>query len=189
MGNAVAVEDDGPLWVSLGDSLTQGIGASCIDRSWVHQTRELLAELGRPYRVVNLAATGGRIRDVADRQLDAMAALGRTPDLVTVLVGSNDLIVRSRRETAVADFAGLLERLPVGAVVASMPQPRQAARQMNALLQQATDAGRVRLADMRLLPGWRGALADDHFHPNDVGHARIADIFVKAIMADYYNVG
>src|SRR5689334_6506346 len=35
--NRVAAGGDGPLWVALGDSMTQGIGASAPDRGWVGQ--------------------------------------------------------------------------------------------------------------------------------------------------------
>jgi lysophospholipase L1-like esterase len=179
--NAEALSAGGPLWVTLGDSMTQAIGAASIWGGWVGQA---LAQLTPAYRVVNLSASGARIRDVAGPQLDALAGLGVTPDLVTVLIGSNDLFRKSRRASAVSDFAALLERLPVGAVVATLPQPRQVARDVNVLIEAAAAAGRVRIAELRGGAGigsWKGALADDHFHPNEIGYARLAAGFVAAI--------
>ncbi len=40
---------------------------------------------------MNLSVSGGRLSDLLDRQLPTMETLGE-PDLVTVVVGSNDLI-------------------------------------------------------------------------------------------------
>ena len=50
--NAAALADRGdrPLWVALGDSLTQGIGAGAYDRGWVGQLRDRLTADGRELR-------------------------------------------------------------------------------------------------------------------------------------------
>jgi lysophospholipase L1-like esterase len=182
--NALALEQDGPLWVALGDSMTQGIGAADIHAGWVGQLHDELAAAGSPYRLVNLSRTGARIRDVAGEQIEQLNALGQTPALVTVLVGSNDLMLKRRRAEAPTDFARLLARLPAGAVVATLPQPRAVARAINDQIEAAQAAGQVRIAEMRGGPGlgsWRGALADDHFHPNEVGYARLARAFAAAL--------
>ena len=39
--NEAALAADGPLWVAIGDSMTQGIGASAPERGWVGQLAEL----------------------------------------------------------------------------------------------------------------------------------------------------
>jgi hypothetical protein len=49
--NRAALAADGPLWVALGDSMTQGIGASSFDRGWVGQLADRLRVQGRPHRV------------------------------------------------------------------------------------------------------------------------------------------
>ena len=56
--NRAALDGDGPLWVALGDSLTQGIGAPAHDLGWVGQVRARMAAAGQPYRVVNLGVSG-----------------------------------------------------------------------------------------------------------------------------------
>ncbi|MFC4950421.1 SGNH/GDSL hydrolase family protein [Pseudonocardia sp. GCM10023141] len=58
--NREALAGTGPLWVALGDSMTIGVGASAYDRGWVG----LLAARKPGWRVVNLAISGGRVRDV-----------------------------------------------------------------------------------------------------------------------------
>jgi lysophospholipase L1-like esterase len=186
--NLQALADSGPLWVALGDSMTQGVGASTFDRGWVGQLARRLDDEGRHHRVVNLAFSGARTTDVLDRQLPALAALATPPDLVTVLIGSNDLTRRAYRDRLPAAFAELLERLPVGSVVANLPQPRSAARRVNVLIERAVRQRGLVLADMldrRHAPtSWRGRLAEDHFHPNELGYAGLADTFHHAIGHD-----
>ncbi|MFY9933531.1 MAG: SGNH/GDSL hydrolase family protein, partial [Streptosporangiaceae bacterium] len=92
--NLEALASADPLWVVLGDSLSQGVGASSIEHSWVLQTWRALADRGVRYRIVNLSFSGARVNDVLKRQIPALAGLSATPELVTVLIGSNDIIKR-----------------------------------------------------------------------------------------------
>lgn len=173
--NREALAVAGPLWVVLGDSMSQGIGASAPDRGWVGALRDQL-----PHRVVNLSVSGGLIRDVIDRQLPALRSLDVVPDLVTVMIGSNDLFNRRQRHLVEAHAAELVDVLPAGAVVASLPQPRRVARAFNDAV---VDAGQYRLAEFRdpRLRSWSGRLAADRFHPNDAGYAAMAEIMAEAI--------
>lgn len=179
--NRAALAADGPLWVALGDSMTQGIGASRYDRGWVGQLADQFAKDGRPYRVVNLSQSGARVDDVLDVQLPVLESL--RPDLVTVLIGSNDIFSRSRRKTVPRRYADLLRRLPRGTVVANLPQDRGAAGEINRLLARAVTARGLVLADTHQsrTTSWKGKLARDHFHPNDAGYAGIAAVFARAI--------
>jgi lysophospholipase L1-like esterase len=182
--NRQALESDGPLWVVLGDSMSQSIGASAWNRGWVHQAAARLAEHGLDYRIVNLSISGARVRDVIDRELPAMARLGVDPDLVTVLVGSNDLMRKEFRTVLARDYAELAESLPATSVVAPMPQPVRAAREVNeALIVGAAHRGFL-IAEAAGPPtSWRGRLAADHFHPNDLGYQRVAWLFADAVLA------
>ncbi|MEA5360707.1 SGNH/GDSL hydrolase family protein [Amycolatopsis sp., V23-08] len=178
--NRLALASGRPLWVALGDSMTQGIGAHDVDGGWVPR---LNARLGRPFAVLNLSASGARIQDVLDAQLPH---LPEAPTLVTVLVGANDMLTPSRRRDVPARFATLLERLPPGrSVVATLPQGNAEARAVNALLDEAGAHGRIEVADMRgpALGPLRGSLASDWFHPNDVGYESIAGIFEGPVRA------
>ncbi|UQX89152.1 SGNH/GDSL hydrolase family protein [Jatrophihabitans telluris] len=178
-----------PLWIALGDSMSMGVGASAYDRGFIGQLAELLAPQtpgGRGYRIVNLASSGARTDDIVERQLPALDRLisrGPQPALVTVLVGSNDLLRRRYREILPERFARMLDRVPVGTVVANLPQPREAARTVNRLIERAVGERGLILADMRShrTASWRGKLAADHFHPNDLGYAGMAEVFADAI--------
>ena len=58
--NRLAREVVGPLWVALGDSAAQGVGADSYDQGHVGQLRRLLeARDGIPSRVINPNAVGG----------------------------------------------------------------------------------------------------------------------------------
>ncbi len=187
--NLAALTRPGRRWVVLGDSMSQGIGASAWDRGWVDQLGARLAadghELGPGLVVVNLSANGARVPDVLDQQLAAYDAVGRRDDdLVTVLVGSNDLFGgRPHRAALPGALGALVDRLPDGAVVATLPQPRAAARAANVPVDAAAAAGRIVVADLRTdgPASWRGRLAADLFHPNDAGYAALADAFEPAV--------
>lgn len=181
--NAAVMTRSGPLWVALGDSLTQGIGASAYDRGWVGQLAEQLAQNSRPMRVLNLAVTGARVCDVLDRQLPVLGRLDEEPALITVLIGSNDLFKLGLRKALPAAFEQMLTQLPAGTVVANLPNPNAAADAVNTLLAKAVRERGLVLADMRghRTTNWKGKLAADSFHPNDRGYAGIARVFADAI--------
>ena len=177
--NIAALAASGPLWVALGDSMTQGIGAPAHDRGWVGQ----LAARMPGWRVVNLAISGGRVRDVLHRQLPALVALGVAPDLVTVLAGSNDLMNPRYRPELIADLTTLMAQLPAGTVVGNQPGTFAAALEVNEIIDRAVAERGLVLAELRdpRTRHWSGKLAADHFHPNERGYAGMADIFAEAI--------
>lgn len=177
--NTAALAAEGPLWVALGDSMTVGIGASAHDRGWVGQ----LATRMPGWRVVNLGVSGGRVRDVLDRQLPALEQLGVTADLVTLLIGNNDLMSPRYRPTLPDDHAELLARLPAGTVVGNQPGTYPAALEFNRQIDEAVARRALILAELRdpRTRHWKGKLAADHFHPNDQGYEGIAEIFEEAL--------
>jgi lysophospholipase L1-like esterase len=77
--NLAALASADPLWVVLGDSLSQGIGASSVEHGWVPQTQRSLADRGVRYRIVNLSFSGARVSDVLTRQIPALAGLSAAP--------------------------------------------------------------------------------------------------------------
>ncbi|WP_300016458.1 SGNH/GDSL hydrolase family protein [Pseudonocardia sp.] len=177
--NAAALAATGPLWVALGDSMTQGIGAGAYERGWVGQVAARMPG----WRVVNLAISGGIVRDVLDRQLPALDALAAPPDLLTVMIGSNDMFNPRHRPHLAADLAELLERLPPGTVVGNQPGTFAPALEINRLIDDAVARRGLVLAEFRdpRTRTWRGKLAADHFHPNERGYASMAAIMEEAI--------
>lgn len=176
--NAAAARAQGPLWVVLGDSMAQGIGASSYRRGWPGQLAERLAG---GHRMVNLSAYGARTVDVLERQWPAALALGPIA-LVTCVIGSNDVVWGRHRAALPAAFARLVDTLPAGSLVSNLPNPVRAAREVDELLRTRGAARGLRVADMRAARiSWRGKLAPDHFHPNDAGYAAMADVLAAAL--------
>ncbi len=183
--NLASVSRPGRRWVVLGDSMSQSVGASAWDAGWVGQLHRDLEADGHHLVLVNLSATGARVADVLDQQLALLRGLGpasgaSAPDLVTALVGSNDLFAgRALRRELPGAFARLVTALPRDAVLATLPQPRPDARRANRHVTRAAAAGHLEVVDMAAEGprSWRGRLAPDRFHPNDAGYAEIARAF------------
>jgi lysophospholipase L1-like esterase len=80
----------GPLWVVLGDSTAQGLGAPSPEYGYVGQALGALRRrTGLPWQVLNLSASGSLIRDVLHHQLPRLPA---SADLVTCGIGINDVL-------------------------------------------------------------------------------------------------
>jgi lysophospholipase L1-like esterase len=185
----------GLLYVALGDSAAQGIGASRPDRGYVGLLAERLRRsTGRPVEVVNLSRSGARINDVVERQLPALTALGRAPDLLTVAIGGNDVPAYDRERFA-ASAAQLVDALPPGAYVADVPYwmhgtfERDAQAMADVLTAAARERGlrTVALHEAQREAGWSAMLthfAADWFHPDDRGHRLWADAFWREIEPD-----
>jgi lysophospholipase L1-like esterase len=178
---------DGPLWVTLGDSTAQGIGASAPDHGYVGQLLvRLVARQGRPWRVVNLSVTGARLADVVREQLPRVDEAG-APDLVTCAAGANDIVRRGfpRAREALRE---LIRDLPAGAFLATVPQglfPRRT-NELNRIIRAEAPAADLRIADVwaHTGPPWRNKYAADDFHPNDTGYADWCAAFAGALGLD-----
>nr|WP_198426182.1 GDSL-type esterase/lipase family protein [Microbacterium ureisolvens] len=95
-------------FVALGDSITEGLcDASRMPagqyRGWADRLAQLLAHAqgsDQPFRYANLAVRSRRVHHVLAEQLPHALAL--RPDLVSVLIGANDLVARHVDPVAVA---------------------------------------------------------------------------------------
>ncbi|MCF6522434.1 SGNH/GDSL hydrolase family protein [Streptomyces sp. JJ36] len=80
-------------FVALGDSFTEGMSDALPDgsyRGWADLLAARLADRTPDFRYANLAVRGKLIRQIADEQVDAAAAMGA--DLVTLVGGLNDVL-------------------------------------------------------------------------------------------------
>ncbi|MCW2778638.1 MAG: esterase [Frankiales bacterium] len=180
----------GLLYVALGDSAAQGVGAGSPDRGYVGLLADRLrTSTGRPVRVVNLSVSGARVRDVLRDQVPALQALH--PDVVTVDVGGNDVraydAVRFDRDTT-----ALVAALPAGTVVADVPwfmhgHWERDAREAAGVVRARAAARHLPVAPLHAAlrrQGWSAMLtqfAPDLFHPDDRGHQVWADAFWEQV--------
>ena len=173
-------QPDGPLWVVLGDSTAQGLGALSPDGGYVGQVlAELRRQTGLPWRVLNLSVSGSLTRDVLGAQLPVMPAHA---DLVTCGIGINDILYTSPAKLF-ADLRTLIAALPDQAVLLDLPLPVGCwgflgrasvpyVTRLNRTIHQAAAARGLPVAEVsaHFLPPWSGKFAPDRFHPSQDGY-------------------
>jgi lysophospholipase L1-like esterase len=169
-----------PLWVVLGDSTAQGLGAHSPDGGYVGQVlTELRRQTGLPWRVLNLSVSGSLARDVLGAQLPVMPAHA---DLVTCGIGINDILYTSPTKLF-ADLRTLIAALPDQTVLLDLPLPAGCwgflgratvpyVTRINRTIHQAAAARGLPVAEVsaHFLPPWSGKFASDCFHPSQDGY-------------------
>jgi acyl-CoA thioesterase I len=173
------------LYVAIGDSTAQGIGAREPPGSYVGQLERLL---GSRLQVVNLSISGARLSDVITGLLPKLARLDTSDALVTFAAGANNIDGfdpdRFRQE-----LATIFDVLPSHALIAELPsfyvsphQPR--VREANAILHQLADERDLAVIPLHGATNRLGiaAIATHHakdlFHPNDRGYRVWAKAFL-----------
>ncbi len=112
--------ETGPLWVVLGDSTGQGLGAPSPEGGYVGQTlAELRLRTGLPWRVLNLSVSGALIRDVLNDQLPRLPAAA---DLLTCGIGVNDILYAPPAKL-LRDLRALMGVIPDETVILDLPLP------------------------------------------------------------------
>lgn len=179
------------LYVAIGDSAAQGVGASKPYKSYVGVIADrLAAKTGKSVRVVNLSVSGAKVADALQTQIPKLKKL--TPDIVTVEIGANDM--QSYDEaTFEASFKELVSSLPKGSYVSNMPyfgsraKQRPNAYSASSRIETIISTSDARLVNLQSLTqardSWRGYAAD-YFHPNDRAYQNWADAFWREIIKE-----
>lgn len=191
--NQRALAASGPLWVVLGDSTAQGLGASTPLHGYVGQAHaELVRQTGEPWRVVNLSRAGALASSVLVRQLPQLSELPAA-DLVTCGIGSNDILSTPSRRLS-DTVRTLIACLPDHAVVLDLPLPDKfwvvagiltpRVARVNRTIDAAAMARGLRVAYLsrHFTPPWTGKFATDRFHPSDLGYRIQAKAVLEAIL-------
>jgi len=181
------------LYVAIGDSAAQGIGASRPDRSYVGLLAAHAREVtGRSVRVVNLSVSGATSDLAVHDQLPRFRA-SLDPDLITVAIGAND-IAQWDSAAFERNIRSIFAELPAHAIVADLPcfHLRHNERKVavaNRMLRAIAHEHGLTVAPLHAVTrrrGLRGILtefANDMFHPNDHGYRVWADAFRPAFSA------
>lgn len=182
-------------WVITGDSITHGLLHTQGGRSYPEHLHELIrGELGRVRDVViNTAISGNRIIDILD-DWDRRVASWH-PDLVTLMIGTNDASDGGPRavtgadeySSSVHDFVVRVRALGAVPVLQTPPTIDTANAPERARIAEFADAVRdvaasedVILVDQHARfthlgnGGVPWGLMGDPFHPNAAGHAALA---------------
>jgi lysophospholipase L1-like esterase len=189
--NQRVLDETGPLWVVLGDSTAQGLGAPSPELGYVGQSlAELRRRTGQPWRVLNLSASGALTRDVINDQLPRLPAAF---DLVTCGIGANDILYTAPPRLF-ADMRTLIGALPAGTVVLDLPLPEgfwgiiggislPYVSRINRAIRHAAGGRSLTVAEVsaHFLPPWPGKLASDCFHPSLIGYRDWARALLAAL--------
>jgi len=203
---ALPVDRNAPiLYVALGDSTVEGIGASRAEATYVGQLHAKLRDLYPNARVLNLGKGGATSDDVVERQL--ARAVAARPQLVTLSIGPNDIEAGMKPERYDYNIAKILTRLTresdAVVLVTLIPDmtvtPRfrtsekrdaiaAAVRRFNDLLATQArlahaDVIDIYTASQREVPAHPELLATDGYHPSDLGYARWAALMWPAVRA------
>lgn len=175
------------VYVALGDSAAQGLGASTADKGYVGQfAQQVSKKEGRPVHIINLSKSGARIQDVIKDQLPQLAKL--KPDVVTLDIGGNDIADYSSSKFR-TEFTLLLSKLPDGAFVANVPffggrtqlpffgsgQTERDVLEANTIVRQLIGSTSHRFVELHDITKSRNGrrvwnYAVDYFHPNNRGY-------------------
>jgi acyl-CoA thioesterase I len=183
------------LYIAIGDSAAQGIGASRPARSYVGVIAKRLERMsGRSVRVVNLGISGATLGIALEKELPRFARLKPAlvdQAVVTVSIGAND-IAGWDPERFAAQIEQLFAQLPKHAIVADLPSfyflpGERKANQGNRILRAAAARHGLRVVELHDTMKREGILgvatqfAGDLFHPNDRGYDVWADAFMGAV--------
>jgi lysophospholipase L1-like esterase len=193
----------GVVYVALGDSTVQGIGATSAETTYPSVIAARLRGIYPQARLENLGVAGAVAHDVAAGQLERAVAF--QPALVTLSVGPNDVtgnfsaddyarsidaILRALSErTSAVVVVNLLPDLALTPRYAKSPLRKKIVRralEVNAILKRAAAVWDAQLVDLhdasrREVPGHPELFASDGYHPSDAGYARWADLMWHAI--------
>jgi acyl-CoA thioesterase I len=189
--NHQVLTESGPLWVVLGDSTAQGLGAPGPMGGYVGQTlAELRLRTGQPWRVLNLSLSGALIRDVLRDQLPQIPA---APALVTCGIGANDIFY-STPARLLRDLRALIGAVPDGTVLLDLPLPAGIwgvigrasvpyVTRINQTIHQGALLRGLPVAEIsaHFLPPWGGKFASDCFHPSQAGYRDWARALLTAV--------
>lgn len=96
-------------YVAIGDSLTAGVGATSSEDSFPHKLGEAIARSGRSVELMNLGVPAASTQNLIDSQLQK--AVSADPDLVTVLIGTNDMQNLVSRKTFESNVERIADQL------------------------------------------------------------------------------
>lgn len=190
------------VYVALGDSTVEGIGASHPSKSYASLVYSDLSRHYAPVDYRNFGKGGARVSDVATAQLSK--AIEAQPRLITLSIGANDVIKRTSLRLFRADLQRLLhtlrEQTTALIVMTNVPDfsfhnripasvkpvVRLRIRQYNKIIRQAAQANNVVLVDTFKVSAvtalrFPEAVSGDNFHPSDLGYTLWADTMLTVI--------
>lgn len=186
------------IYVALGDSTAEGIGASSPEKSY---PALIYKALQREYKVVqfyNYGKMSVKSRHVLDLQVEK--AIRKQPNLITLSVGANDIRFGITIRTFAKQMKEILQKLQRDTfstiIVSTIPDfsevPRTpqllkvpsaiAIRRYNDVIKSIADELKILYADIfTKSKEFSEIVAKDGFHPSDTGYALWAESILRVL--------
>lgn len=194
---AKPVPKDALVYVALGDSAAQGVGATSAQRGYVGQfAKRLSKKQNRPVRIINLSKSGARIQDVTKDQLPLLKEY--KADVVTLDIGGNDIAGFDATKFK-KEFTELISKLPSNTLVADVPyfggrtqlpffgsgKAEKDVLTANQIITQTALNTSVIIVPMHAATKTHNGrriwnYAPDYFHPNNLGYRAWTEAFWQA---------
>lgn len=200
----VTREDNVIHYVALGASDATGIGAFPLMGGYVFRVKDALEDRGKKVDLLNLGIPTANIPAIEKAAIAALK-VGVEKDLVTIWTGANDLIGGDDVTGFEKSLENILKHLrqdnSVFIVMMNLPDLTRIKRfrekpdkhvtservtAFNSAITRQAKKYNVPLVDFFSdKPGDELVSDIDGFHPNNDGHQRIADLFLKIILPKY----
>lgn len=179
----------GLTWLALGDSITFGLGASVRSKGYLYQTRRLLQLNGYNHFLVNTGISGIRADEVLAKYKGSGGKCD--PDLITLMIGTNDLGQGIDIETFKTNLSLIIDDLrsrqefgKCKIVLCFPPFRNDSKTSSQAVWNQAIiDISILKNVDYvnTYLAFSDASFLSDTVHPNDNGHLAIANILYNKL--------
>ncbi len=184
------IPDNALIYVALGDSAAQGLGASRPENGYVGLVADHIAKkTNKPVHVINLSVSGAKVRDVIDTQIPKLSDFPK-PDILTIEIGANDMLSYDKEQFK-KDYDELLPPLPANTVISNLPSfagsrfnhLNKYADEANEYLDSILGDSSLEYVDLNTATEGLGLgdFASDFFHPNDRSYKRWARAFIAGI--------
>lgn len=190
------------VYVALGDSTTEGVGASTPQKSFPALVHAAIRQEFKKAKYYNLGKRGARVSDVLSEQ--AEVAIGLRPNLITISVGANDIRGRVGSKKFREDLSNLIAKLKTetnGTIVVnnipdftSLPSLHLIIRlwakislsRFNLIIREQAKKYRVAFVDLHtqsklFSKNYPEFVSADGFHPSDSGYALWANSLISRI--------
>ena len=187
----------------VGDSITEGVGATNASKNYVSQVANTL---GKEFNVLNAGVSGTTLMSTKEAYTNTtryQEGKNFNPDVVTIMLGTNDSKDRywgsgtdeynaAQFEKELTELINVYRNLPSKPLVFVATSPTVYGRQIDSINNEgvteivevqkkvAEDMG-CPVIDINTVtkdhPDW----FTDGVHPNDIGHAEIAKVFAAAV--------
>ena len=184
---------DSIYYVALGDSTSQGIGASSPEKGYVGLIADSIhARSGKPVHVINLGVTGAGVNDALEKQIPQLKQLNLPADaIITVEIGANDLGDLNEAKFR-QDMDRFMSELPSQTVISDMPyfgEGRYRKLETNAqaaskIIHELAKTKNLKVAPLHDVTSNNSSIFNvtiDLFHPSNRGYRNWHEAFARTL--------